>query len=64
MKRTVKERRQRNRELAEMDKRNRCGVCKRPIGLRALHFADNRAVRFCSWGCRETAIEREAEARR
>ncbi len=69
MKRAVKARRQRNRELAEMDARNRCPICKTAITATAYQretrsLGDSFAVRYCSWECLDTAVEREAEARR
>ncbi len=64
MKRTVKERRQRNRELAEMDSRNRCAVCKRPMSLGAAWFGIRKSERYCSEDCANTADERETGARR
>ncbi len=65
MKRTVKERRKRNRELAEMDKRNRCPICKIRLGPCTWgSVRGENVVDYCSQECRDTAVEREAEASR
>ena len=65
MKRTVKERRQRNRELAEMDARNRCAVCKREVSMSrgAAWVNPGKPGRYCSEDCAITAAERERVGR-
>lgn len=58
-KRDLEARRQRNRELGERDRANRCGFCKRALAGCSISGVDGR-VKFCSTDYLDDHLAREA----
>lgn len=63
-KRRIAERRERNRQLAEADARNRCGMCKRELPKTGVYLRWQDPRVYCSRGCLEDAEERETRGMR
>lgn len=56
-KKAIEQRRQRNRELAQLDARNRCGYCKKPLPKTGVHTSLGQLRSFCSVECLDAALE-------
>lgn len=61
MKKHIRERQERHRQLAQQDAANRCAHCRGPFGLGdPLERWDDESKRYCGYDCLEAAIELEA----
>lgn len=59
MKKHIRERRERNRRLAESDAKQRCAFCKRELPTQAVRKWDE-PERYCDEACLADADERKA----
>lgn len=50
-KKRLTERRERNRQLAEMDAKHRCGTCKRELPRTGVHLRWHDPHMYCSSEC-------------